>query len=519
MDAGEEPWWKSAVVYQIYPLSFRDTTGNGIGDLRGIIDGLDHLVGLGVDALWLSPVFRSPMVDHGYDVSDYCDVDPLFGSLEDLDELIDRAHTRNLKVLLDWVPNHTSDQHPWFQASRSSRDDPRRDWYIWRDGDPDTPPNNWTRAFPFGEPAWSYDEHTEAWFLHLFSPEQPDLNWANPDVREAMHDTLRFWLDRGVDGFRMDVIHGIGKNPALPDLSDDLAVIPATAFNDEPVTHEYLREMRLLLDSYDGDRVAVGEVYLLDTAQVATYYGDGDELHLAFNFPPMFSFWDADMWRQNITTAQELITAPGNWPTWVLSNHDNPRHRTRYGGDEAIARAAAMLLLTLQGTPFLYAGEELGLEDADVPPDRIVDPSGGRRDGCRAPIPWTPDPGHGWASPDPWLPFPPEAETRNVETENDEPDSMLRFYRDLLRVRRSSTALRLGTLELLDTPEGILAWRRAHDDDERVILVNFTPEPAAVEGFGDHTVGLSSDAARHDTRSFDAVLSPHEAVVLARARP
>ena len=386
-----EPWWKTAVVYQIYPRSFRDTTGDGVGDLRGIIDGLDHLAWLGVDALWLSPVFRSPMVDHGYDVSDYCDIDPVFGSLADMDELIDQAHQRGLKVLLDWVPNHTSDQHPWFLASRSSRDDPKRGWYVWRDGSPDERPNDWCRAFPPGEPAWSWDEPTQAWFLHLFTPEQPDLNWDHPDVRPAMLDTLRFWLDRGVDGFRMDVIHAIGKGDDLPELTPDEAKI-VTGIIDVPKTHEHLREIRTVLDSYPGERTSVGEVFLLDPAQVAKYYGDDDELHLSFNFAPLFSRWRAASWARNVRTASEVLDDAGHWATWVLSNHDNPRHRTRYGGDERIARAAAVLLLTLRGTPFLYAGEELGLEDADVPPERHVDPSGGRRDGCRAPIPWTAEP-------------------------------------------------------------------------------------------------------------------------------
>jgi alpha-glucosidase len=308
-----EPWWKTAVVYQIYPRSFRDTTGDGVGDLRGIIEGLDHLEWLGVDALWLSPVFRSPMVDHGYDVSDYCDIDPIFGSLADMDELIEQAHRRGLKVLLDWVPNHTSDQHPWFLASRSSRDDPKRGWYVWRDGTPDERPNNWARAFPPGEPAWSWDEVTEAWFLHVFAPEQPDLNWDQPDVRPAMLDTLRFWLDRGVDGFRMDVIHLIGKGDDLPDLSAEEANV-VTGIIDVPKTHGHLRAIRAVLDSYPGDRTSVGEVFLLDPALVAKYYGDDDELHLSFNFAPLFSRWRAASWARNIRTASAVLTTRATGP-------------------------------------------------------------------------------------------------------------------------------------------------------------------------------------------------------------
>ena len=363
-----DPWWKSAVVYQIYPRSFADSgrPPAGVGDLEGIRRRLGHLADLGVDALWLSPIYPSPGHDFGYDVADYCDVDPAFGTLGDLDRLVADAHGLGLRVLLDWVPNHTSDEHPWFVESRSSPANPKRDWYVWRDGDPSTPPNNWVGAFT-GGPAWTWDGATGQWYLHQFLPQQPDLNWANPEVVEAMHGVLRFWLDRGVDGFRIDVVHGLGKDPALPDDPPESAGIAHSSLNDRPETHHVIRGLRRLADSYPGDRVLVGEVYLLDTTKVATYYGDGDELHLAFNFPPLFAPWDAGEWRAHVARVEEEIGARGAWPTWVLSNHDNPRHRTRYGTDQRAA-AAAVLLLTLRGTPFLYAGEELGLEDAVVPP-------------------------------------------------------------------------------------------------------------------------------------------------------
>ena len=513
-----EPWWKTAVVYQIYPRSFRDTTGDGVGDLRGIIDGLDHLEWLGVDALWLSPVFRSPMVDHGYDVSDYCDIDPVFGSLADMDELIDQAHRRGLKVLLDWVPNHTSDQHPWFVASRSSRDDSKRGWYVWRDGSPDELPNDWERAFPPGEPAWSWDEATQAWFLHLFAPEQPDLSWDHPDVRPAMLDTLRFWLDRGVDGFRMDVIHLIGKGDELPELTPDEAKAP-TAMIDVPKTHEHLRAIRGVLDGYPGDRTSVGEVFLLDPAKVAEYYGDDDELHLSFNFTPMFSRWRAASWARNIRTASDVLDDAGHWATWVLSNHDNPRHRTRYGGDERIARAAAVLLLTLRGTPFLYAGEELGLLDAELPAGRVVDPGG--RDGCRAPIPWTAAPDHGWGTEEPWLPWPPDADTRDVESQRANPHSILHLYRRLLAHRRDSPALVSGDQVLLEAPEGVVAFARQHPADQRLVLINFTHDRVVVEAFsggaGDvpivGRVEVSSDG-QGEGQPFSGILAPDQAVIL-----
>ena len=330
-----EPWWKTGVIYQIYPRSFLDTDGDGVGDLHGIRAKLGHLQRLGVDALWLSPIFPSPMTDFGYDVADYCDIDPLFGDLAAFDALVDEAHARDLKVLLDWVPNHTSDRHPWFVESRSSRDNPKADWYWWRDGSPDAPPpNNWEAAF-VGGPAWTWDATREQWYLHNFLPTQPDLNWRNPAVVVAMHNTLRFWLDRGVDGFRMDVIHLLGKDESLPDIPSDAELIARVNFHDWPYTHELLRGIRTLIDSYDGDRMAVGEVFLLSTALVADYYGSNDELHLAFNFPPLFAPWDATAWRRRIDRVVDEF-GDDRWPTWVLSNHDNPRHATRYGGDERI---------------------------------------------------------------------------------------------------------------------------------------------------------------------------------------
>jgi alpha-glucosidase len=484
--ADSAPWWRSAVVYQIYPRSFADANGDGVGDLDGITRHLDHLQWLGVDAVWISPFFRSPMADFGYDVSDYCDVDPVFGTLEDFDRLVHEAHARDIRVLIDWVPNHSSDRHPWFVESRSSRENPKRDWYVWVDGTPDRPPNNWKAAFSTTDPAWTWDDATGQWYLHLFLPEQPDLNWRNPEVVAAMHDTLRFWLDRGVDGFRMDVIHALVKQPDFPDVDDPWL---DTGRLDEPATHECLRGFRRLLDSYPGDRVSVGEVFILSTAKVAEYYGDNDELHLAFNFPPLFAPWDAAKWRKRIDRTLEELDPRGAWPTWVLSNHDNPRHRSRYGS-EPRARAAAVLLLTLPGTPFLFQGEELGLTDADIPEERRVDPGG--RDGCRAPIPWDASPGHGWAG-DPWLPWPPEPQTRNVDSERADPSSMLDLYRRLLAVRRGSPALQLGTWQPLASPDGVVAYERALGDDRRVVVVNFTDEAQAFDVPGEWTIEIASD--------------------------
>jgi alpha-glucosidase len=524
-----EPWWKSSVVYQIYPRSFADADGDGVGDLEGIRSRLDHLEWLGVDCLWLSPIFRSPMADFGYDVSDCCDVDPVFGSLEDLDRLLADCHARGIRLILDWVPNHTSDRHPWFEASRSSRSDPKRDWYVWRDGSPDGgPPNDWAAAFveparwerdpATGElrrrreategvrhegTAWTFDEATGQWYLHLFLPEQPDVEWRNAEVEAAMHEVLRFWLDRGIDGFRADVVHMIGKDLRMPQ----------SELGDSPFTHELLRRIRTLLDSYEGDRMMVGEVFILDTAKVALYYGDLDELHLSFNFPPLYTRWRADRWRARVDELHRHFDPVGAWPTWVLSNHDNVRHRSRYG-TEARARAAAVLLLGLRGTPFLYAGEELGLEDAEIPPDRVVDPGG--RDGCRAPVPWTTVDDHGWGR-DPWLPFPPDAAARSVEAQRDDPASMLHLYKRLLAARKASPALQLGDLAFVDDGGAdVLAWTRSHGDDQRLVAVSYVPEERPLAVAGTWVVELASDGAG-EGEPFTGVLRPDQAVVLRPA--
>ena len=504
------PWWQTAVVYQVYPRSFADSNGDGVGDLDGIRHRLDYLAWLGVDALWLSPFYRSPMADFGYDVSDHCAVDPLFGSLADAEGLIADAHARGLRVLVDFVPNHTSDQHPWFVASRATRANPKRGWYVWRDPRPDgSPPNNWRAALADG-PAWTLDAPTGQYYLHCFLPAQPDLAWAEPAVRDAMHDVLRFWLERGVDGFRVDVVHLIGKDPALADVPAEVAGLPQVVLNDRPETHVLLRELRRLVDGYPGERMLVGEVYLYDTQRVATYYGRGDELHLAFNFPPLYAAWTAEAWREQLGRTARALDPIGAWPTWVLSNHDNPRHRTRYGGSEARARAAAVLLLTLRGTPFLFQGEELGLEDAVVDAASRRDPGG--RDGPRAPLPWEGATPHGWQGSPPWLPFPPEPGAHSVERQRDDPASMLHLYRRLLALRRRSPALRGGTLRQLPVPDGVVGYERCAGDERVLVFVNF----AAVSARVDRAEGARMFSSRHPDadRPFDGTLAPDEAVIV-----
>ena len=327
----DRPWWQGTTVYQIYPRSFSDHDGDGIGDLQGIRDRLDHVADLGVETIWLSPIYPSPMADFGYDVADYCDVDPRFGTLDDFDELLADVHDRNMRLLLDWVPNHTSSEHPWFQDALTGRDAAHRDYYIWREPGPDGgPPNNWVNAF-LGTSAWTLDAPSGQYYLHLFLPGQPDLNWANPRVEAEMGDTLRFWLDRGVDGFRADVVYTIGKNPALPDDPDEYVGLPHCVVHNDPETHPLLRRIRTLLDGYPQQPMMVGEVVLLDVDMVVDYLGTNDELHLAFNFVPTHLPWDGPLWTAAIASSLAAHDRVGAWPTWVLSNHDVPRHRTRYG--------------------------------------------------------------------------------------------------------------------------------------------------------------------------------------------
>lgn len=491
-------WWQTGVIYQIYPRSFRDTTGNGIGDLFGIISQLDYLSGrLGVDAIWLSPFYPSPMADFGYDVADYTDVDPLFGDLPTFDELLTQAHHRNLKVIIDLVPNHTSDQHPWFVESRSSRDNPRRDWYVWRDAKPGGgPPNNWLAVF--GGPAWEWDRRTEQYYLHSFLKEQPDLNWRNPAVKAAMFDVARFWLDRGVDGFRIDVAHYIMKDPEFrdnpfttdhsPGIHKSLGEYDSLLHlydKGHPDVHAVYREFRRLLDGYGQERprVAIGEIHIFDWQEWASYYGQSlDELHLPFNFRLLGVPWQAQAIRQAVDSLEQVLP-PGAWPNYVLGNHDESRLATRYGRSEA--RMAAMLLLTLRGTPTLYYGDEIGMTDVPIPPDQRVDPWGFRvpglgRDPCRTPMQWNRAPNAGFSPPDvagPWLPLAADYRQVNVERQLDDPSSLLNLYRRLLAYRKASPALQLGSYRPVNSvPDDCYAFLREADGQRFVVALNFSTQ-------------------------------------------
>jgi len=519
-------WWQKAVFYQIYPRSFADGNGDGIGDFQGMIDRLDYLQDLGIDALWLSPHFPSPIDDCGYDVSNYVDVAPEYGTLDDFKRFLDGAHQRNMHVIIDMVMNHSSDQHPWFIESRSSRDNPRRDWYVWLDGVDGKPPNNWSSGF--GGSAWEFDPTTEQYYYHYFLKQQPDLNWHNPEVKQAMFDAVRFWLDLGVDGYRLDAIGTIFEDPARPDHKSELSLVEQfdarlTAASDEdhgrlieqwgemfdsqveqPGMHELMQELRKVIDEYD-DRVLVGE------SGVIAYYGDGDnEIHLNFNFPLMKPEHPFPDWlkMKRLTPAwiranqQERLAdlPPGAWPCNTLGNHDAPRVYTRYGdgrNDDALARISLALMLTLRGTPFLYYGEEIGMTDfllenvnqfrdnlgvwlyhSGMEESRwssekaLAISSRLGRDKCRTPMQWSSEPNGGF-SPDgvkTWLPVNPNyADGINAAGQQDDPDSLLNFYKAMLRLRKRSPALIAGEYSpLLEQSEDCFAFLRISEAEGAV---------------------------------------------------
>jgi alpha-glucosidase len=482
------PWWQTSIIYQIYPRSFQDTNGDGIGDLPGILQRLDYLHSLNVGALWLSPINPSPMHDFGYDVADYCDVHPMFGTLADFDRLLAAAHARGFKVLLDLVPNHTSDEHAWFVESRSSRDNPKRDWYIWREPAADGgPPNNWTSFF--GGPAWTFDPHTGQYYLHQFVTQQPELNYRNPAVVQAMLDQMRFWLDRGVDGFRVDVIWLMIKDAALRDEPVDPnwdGVNPHFRLQhiytqDQPEVHDVIRQMRALLDAYD-DRMMVGEIYLPND-RLMTYYGaDFDECHLPFNFQLINAAWNAPTVRHMVDQYEAALPA-GAWPNWVMGNHDQHRLATRVG--PAQARVATLLLLTLRGTPTCYYGDELGMEDVPIPYELMQDPQGVNqpeiahivgRDPARTPMQWDASPNAGFTDPaaTPWLPLSPDYAQRNVADESQDAKSTLAFFRALTTLRQRSPALAHGDYAALDAGvDSVFAYTRTYSDERLLILLNF----------------------------------------------
>ena len=534
---GTQPWWRGAVVYENHLPSLRDGNGDGIGDLEGLIASLDYLAGtLGVDAVWVGPCFRSPMLDQGFDITDHTDIDPLFGTLETFDRLIAEAHAWDLRVIVDYVPNHTSDQHPWFVESRSSRTSPKRDWYIWADPAPGAElPNNWTAES--GGSMWEYDEGSGQFYLHSHLREQPDLNWRNPEVREAMLDVLRFWLDRGVDGVRIDVAHMLMKDPDLrdnppnPDPTPNPYDLQHPDFTAQlhvhdrlhPDLHWVLREIRGVLDEYDGDRVAIGEVEAVAWDRWTEYFGvQLDGLQLPYAFGLIETPWTAAALRETIT-ALEAAVPEGAWPMLALGNHDRPRLASRIGA--AQARVAAMLLLTLRGTASVFYGDELGLRDQPVPRARQRDrfgltPGGVSRDPSRTPMPWNYGPHAGFApadAPELWLPISQEWSVVNVEAQLRDRGSMLSLYRRLLSLRRTHGALRDGTFAWHGSDDdACLAYTRSWGGERCLIALNVTGQPCSVATPAPGTVLLSTSMDRAGERlESSLLLDGDEGVIVA----
>jgi alpha-glucosidase len=531
-------WWQTGIIYQIYPRSFQDSNNDGIGDLNGIRRRLDHIQNLGVQAVWLSPIYPSPMHDFGYDVADYTGIHPMFGTMADFDTLLAEVHQRGLKLILDLVPNHTSDEHPWFVASRSSRDNPKREWYIWQDPAPDGgPPNNWLSYF--GGPAWTFDEATGQYYLHQFVSQQPELNFRHPDVLPAMLDVMRFWLDKGVDGFRVDVIWLMLKDERLRDEPlnpnwdgvDPHARLDHIYTQSVPGIHDLIREMRAVIDEYD-ERLMVGEIYL-PFEQLVSYYGRNlDECHLPFNFYLILNkTWQAPAIRQ-IVEAYEARLPPGAWPNWVLGNHDQHRVASRVGANQA--RVANMLLLTLRGTPTTYYGEEIGMENGHIPPEFVQDPPAVNqpeiahivgRDPVRTPMQWDNSPQAGFSQAQPWLPVAANYPTCNVAQQEEDPTSMLNLYRALAHLRQAEPALHGGEYATVETAvSDIFAYvRTAPNEDSFLIVLNFgsTAHSLDLSHLAPQaTIAVASDMQRHGAVSLSALtVAANEGVVLRVALP
>lgn len=500
MEKATHHWWQTGVFYQIYPRSYQDSNGDGIGDLKGIIERLDYLQWLGIKAVWVSPIYPSPMYDFGYDVADYTNIHPFFGNMDDFDELLKAVHDRDMKLILDFVPNHSSHQHPWFLASRSSKDNPKRNWYIWQDAlENSNVPNNWLSVF--GGSAWEWDEQTGQYYYHAFLKEQPDLNWRNPEVQNAMLDVMRFWLDKGVDGFRVDVMWHMIKdeqlrdNPLNPHYEEHMAdynkLLPVFS-TDQPEVHDIVQKMRKLTDGYD-ERVIIGEIYL-PIERLIVYYGtDNNGAHLPFNFQLITLPWDAVPISRAVDEYEGALPASG-WPNWVLGNHDNTRIASRVGLEQA--RVAAMMLLTLRGTPTIYYGDEIGMQDVPIPPHEVQDPQGlnmpGKnlsRDPARTPMQWDSGKNAGFTNTKPWLRVARTYKKVNVQVQKNEEDAMLLLYKRLIDYRQKEPALSMGNYRPVFADVKLFSFIREYDDQRLLVVLNlshstcyFDPENLAVNG-------------------------------------
>jgi alpha-glucosidase len=521
----QDDWWRRGIFYQVYPRSFQDSDGDGVGDLRGIIQRLPYIASLGVDAVWLSPIFTSPMADFGYDIADYKGIDPLFGTMADFDALLAAAHGCGLKLILDLVPNHSSERHPWFIESRSSRDNPKRDWYIWRDPAPDGGvPNNWLSEF--GGSAWQYDAATEQYYYHAFLKEQPDLNWRNREVREAIFDVMRFWLGKGVDGFRVDVIWHLIKDdlfrddPPNPDFREGMPpnrVIMHVHSADRPEIHDVIAEMRRVSDEFPA-RVLIGEIYLPVERLVAYYGKDLAGAHLPFNFALISTDWRAREIEDLIARYEAALPA-GAWPNWVLGNHDKARLASRIGRDQA--RVAAMLLLTLRGTPTLYYGDEIGMPQVAIAPEDVRDPFeknvpgiGVGRDGCRTPMQWDATDYAGFSKVAPWLPLARDFVRDNVALLDADPRSILSLYRALIALRRKLPALSAGAYVPVRAEADLLVYRREFEGSSVTVALNLGATPASVAVGGE--ILLSTLLDRHGEKAEGRLdLRGNEGVIVA----
>lgn len=528
-------WWQTGIIYQIYPRSFQDANGDGIGDLKGIIQRLDYLQWLGVDCVWLSPIYPSPMADFGYDISDYQGIHPLFGTMEDFDELLDAVHSRGMKLILDLVPNHTSDQHPWFLESRSSRDNPKRDWYIWHDGGENGAlPNNWLSVF--GGHAWEWEENTQQYYYHAFLKQQPDLNWRNPEVQEAMMNVMRFWLDKGVDGFRVDVMWHMIKdeqlrnNPTAPnspfDQNDLIYEYHDPVYStDQPEVHEIVRMMRQVTNQYP-ERLLIGEIYL-PIHKLVTYYGaDQSGAHLPFNFQLLTLPWEAEQIARAIDEYEGALPVDG-WPNWVLGNHDQPRVASRVGRSQA--RVAAMLLLTLRGTPTIYYGDEIGMRDVPIPQEEVLDPQGLNmpdrnvsRDPARTPMQWSGDENAGFSNSIPWLRLPHSFKRVNVALQKEDPDSMLAFYRSLVTLRKRHIALQTGRYTPVYSDKQLIAYIRENDTERLLVVLNLSHRPGYFRPQNENFKGeiiISTEAERIGLRiENNLMLSGDEGLIVRLER-
>ncbi|MDP1622787.1 MAG: alpha-glucosidase [Bacteroidales bacterium] len=523
-------WWKHGVIYHIYPRSFQDSDGDGIGDIRGIIRRLGYLKELGIDGIWISPMYKSPMVDFGYDVSGYREIDPTFGTMEDFMELLRKAHDSGIRIILDMILNHTSDQHPWFIESSSSLYNPKRNWYIWKDPILGSPPNNWKSAV--GGSAWKFHEQSGQYYLHSFFEEQPDLNWRDAELPNVFFEEMKFWLDLGVDGFRLDVINMIAKDKKF---RSNPVAFGIQAFQKHIYTRNrkrsvtVVKQIRELLDRYD-DRVSIGEIYAQppgDAKTAAKYLAKGkDGLHLTFDFSLIFTTWNAHSYFKSIKTWHDSIPK-GGWPCNVLSNHDLFRSIDRFPwrtNREEKAKVAATLLLTLMGTPFIYYGEEIGMHNAHIAKSQIRDPIGKRfwplfngRDKARTPMQWVPETKEGFTTGNPWLPLNKDTRLRNVRQQEGEPSSLLNLYRNLIKVRKTSEALQKGSwLPINNGQDGILAYLRNTENERILVILNFLGRQKTLS-LQEHTYGkilFSTHQSQDDFNYFQKMqISPFEASI------